>query len=558
MPNSDPLLLILILAPLLGAIILLCLPKKASAAGAMIGFMAALLPVGITIAAFADFDFLNAGTAQFEFSRDWLKESIGMQLSIGVDSLSLWLIALVVVMTAAAMLASLNSIKDRAAEFYAWILVLEAAMLGVFVSRDLLLFYLCFEATLVPMFFLLGIWGGAERRKAAAKFFLYTFSGSIFMLAAIVYLSYLAYAGYAGHGVALAGSGHFSFAYGDLTDFAHSLPKQVQMLIFSGFLIGFAVKIPLFPLHTWLPLAYSEGPSAAPVLSAVLVKLGTYGLIRLAIPMLPEATRFFAPIIGTLCLISILYCALIAWVQSDMRKLIGYSSISHMGFCVLGMFALTPEGLQGSILYMLNHGLSTGALFLVVGMIVQRYHTAQLADMQGLARRLPALAFFAIFFALSSIALPGLNGFVSEFLVLLGTFISGSANHPGPLGPRFAVVAAIGMVLGAIYMLYWAGKIWFGPLQEPVVSDEAGEGVAAPVQDINGREWAVLAPLAILVLILGLYPQPVLESLMAPVNTIRTLSLGGRIEPAPVIVKTPGTPIELAASMKQSLTVAAR
>ena len=338
------------------------------------------------------------------------------------------------------------------------------------------MFYLFFEFTLIPMFFIIGIWGGVERRRAAGKFFLFTFAGSVLTLASLIYIAYMVY----------LGTGRLSFAMDDLYKYAPHITGSlsfdlfgyhfsiaIQTILFFGLLAGFAVKVPLFPVHTWLPLAHTEAPTAGSViLAGVLLKLGTYGILRFMLPVLPDATRAYAPWIAGVCIVGIVYGALVSWVQGDMKKLIAYSSVSHLGFCVLGMFALTYEGLTGSILYMLNHGLSTGALFLVVGMIYERYHTRDMNQVGGIVRRVPALAFFAVFFVLSSVALPGLNGFVSEFLVLLGTFVSGRGHlvngyQYGSLGPAFAIPAATGVILGAVYLLYWTGRVIFGPLREP-------------------------------------------------------------------------------------------
>ena len=323
-------------------------------------------------------------------------------------------------------------------------------------------------------------------------------------------------------------------------------------------LAGFAVKVPLFPVHTWLPLAHTEAPTAGSViLAGVLLKLGTYGMLRFLVPVLPDATRFFAPAIATVCIVGIIYGALVSWVQGDMKKLIAYSSVSHLGFCVLGMFALTPEGLTGSVLYMLNHGISTGALFLVVGMIYERYHTRDMNQVGGIVRRVPALGFFAVFFVLSSVALPGLNGFVQR--------ISGAAGHVclrdagmwsggyqyGNLGPAFAIPAATGVILGAVYLLYWTGRVIFGPLKEPAHEhahhdeDAAEQKGHQEIKDLSFREWAVLVPVAILVIYMGIYPKLVIRSLDAPVTDIANRLRRRRTRPA---VETAAAPKNRCAS----------
>jgi NADH-quinone oxidoreductase subunit M len=444
---------------------------------------------------------------------------IGASFSLGVDSISLWLVILTVFLMPLAIAASFDSIRDRQKEYYAWMLALLAAMLGVFIARDLLLFYVFFELTLVPMFFIIGIWGGPERRRAAGKFFLFTFSGSVFTLAAVIYL-----------GLHPGQSGPPSFHIDDCIWYAQSayISATARKLVALGLLVGFAVKVPLFPLHTWLPLAHTEAPTAGSViLAGVLLKLGTYGLLRLAVPV-GFVGRGGGPVfvgllqfIGLLCVVGVIYGALVAWVQHDIKKLVAYSSVSHLGFCVLGLAAMNTIGIQGSVFYMINHGLSTGALFLCVGMIYDRYHTRDINQLSGLARRMPVLAFFFVLFALSSIGLPGLNGFVSEFLTILGAFTSHT------LGIRFGAFAALGVILGAVYMLHMVARVIWGPLRTPVVEHgQADQGQAASPGhgdgnhahgtpgDINGREIAILVPIALAVILLGVLPNAVLKTIL--------------------------------------------
>ena len=471
----------LILVPLAGAgLVVLLTPRGNVRAAGWVALLVSLVGVGIVVKMLAGYGYADGAVVQYKIEQAWLP-AFGVRMSLGVDAISLWLVVLTALLTPLSILASFNYIKERQREFYAWMLVLHAAMLGVFCARDILLFYLFFEFTLIPMFFIIGIWGGADRRRAAGKFFLFTFAGSVLTLVSLLYLAYIYMVGYPE--TQLAAHEQISFAIDDLYAVGKALPFRMQALLFLGLLAGFAVKVPLFPLHTWLPLAHTEAPTAGSViLAGVLLKLGTYGLLRFAVPMLPEATRFFAPWLGGVCIVGIIYGALVSWAQGDMKKLIAYSSVSHLGFCVLGMFALTEVGLNGSVLYMINHGISTGALFLVVGMIYERYHTRDMDQLSGLARRLPALGFFAVFFVLSSIALPGMNGFISEFMVLVGTFTSGRLGsdgmaYGGNLGPMFAIPAALGVILGAVYMLYWAGRVVYGPLKEPEGDHEEGGGV---------------------------------------------------------------------------------
>jgi NADH-quinone oxidoreductase subunit M len=550
---------ILVLLPVLGALVtLLCSLGGNANASRPVSLVCSLFPLGILIWMVCNFPGLNSGTESgwhYNFTYEWLP-SLGVKFSMGADAISLWLMVLTGVLTPISILASFKYIKERQPEFYAWMLMLHAGMLGVFAAKDLLVFYLFFEFTLIPMFFIIGIWGGAERRKAAGKFFLFTFAGSVLTLASLLYISYL-------NSVANPGMGA-SFALADL--YAQSghintivsflgLHIPLQHILFLGLLAGFAVKVPLFPVHTWLPLAHTEAPTAGSViLAGVLLKLGTYGMLRYMLPILPDATRFFAPWIAGICIVGIIYGALVSWVQGDMKKLIAYSSVSHLGFCVLGMFALTVEGLTGSVLYMINHGLSTGALFLIVGMIYERYHTRDMNQVGGIVRRVPALAFFAVFFVLSSIALPGLNGFVSEFLVLLGTFVSGSSHGPGGyvygnLGPAFAIPAATGVILGAVYLLYWTGRVIFGPLKEPAHEhahhdeDPHEQKGHEPVKDLSVREWAVLVPIAVLVIYLGVYPKLVINSINGPVTAIaQGLRIDTTAAPAAPIVQASPSP----------------
>lgn len=438
--------------------------------------------------------------------------ALAIQYYVGLDGIGLPLLLLTALLTPLAIWGSFSGIQDRCREFYALMLLLHGAMLGVFCARDLLLFYVFFEFTLIPLYFLIGIWGGAQRQKAADMFFIYTLTGSMLTFAAVLYLGWLAST------VPLGPNGTliFSFELDRLYELSARglLPAGVQWWLFVAFFAGFAIKVPLFPLHTWLPLAHTEAPTAGSViLAAVLLKLGTYGFLRLSLPMLPDASIELAPVVGWLAVAGIVYGALAAWVQRDMKKLVAYSSVSHLGFCLLGMFSLKMAGLTGSLLYMVNHGLSTGALFLIVGMVYERYHTREFDRIGGLARRMPWMAFFLIFFVFASVGLPGLNGFVSEFLVLLGTFTSAQPllpGTPGPLGVPFAVVAASGILLGAIYMLHMAARVLFGPVKTPGHDFDASTGLT---QDLTRREIGILAPIAAACLFLGVYPKPLIDAM---------------------------------------------
>jgi NADH-quinone oxidoreductase subunit M len=451
---------------------------------------------------------------------DWLlgggeRAGVHLQYHLGVDGIGLPLVLLTAFLGPLAVWASFSGIGERQREYYSLMLLLHGAMLGVFCARDLLLFYVFFEFTLIPLYFLIGIWGGPQRTRAANMFFLYTLTGSMLTFAGVLYLGWKASLCPVGP----EGGYQFTFDLDRLYRLAAEghLSVDAQGWLFLAFFAGFAIKVPLFPLHTWLPLAHTEAPTAGSViLAAVLLKLGTYGFLRLSLPMLPEASMHFAPMVGWLSVAGIIYGALAAWVQTDVKKLVAYSSVSHLGFCLLGMFSLKMTGLTGSLLYMINHGLSTGALFLVVGMIYERYHTREIEHLGGLARRMPVLAFFLMVFTMSSIGLPGLNGFVSEFLVLLGAFTSRSPEPgrlaAGPLGPAFAIPAATGVLLGAVYLLHMTGRILFGPLKEGAHGFDAGCGLGP---DLNRREIGILAPIALACLLLGVYPKPATQ-LMQP------------------------------------------
>jgi NADH-quinone oxidoreductase subunit M len=501
--DSD-LLVILLLIPAAGALIGALLPVAAARSWALLVALATLI-VSIVILAHFPFD---ASGFQFLFSDpNHLALPFGASFSLGIDAISLWLVLLTALLMPLAIAASFQSIKDRPREYYAWMLLLQAAMLGVFISRDILVFYIFFELTLIPMFFIIGIWGGPQRRYAAGKFFLFTFTGSVFTLAGAIYLGY-----HAG-----------SFDISTIVMYARdSLSATERYWVLLALLAGFAVKVPLFPVHTWLPLAHTEAPTAGSViLAGVLLKLGTYGLLRLALPIgliTTDAVAFpkLIHFLGYICVIGVIYGALVAWVQQDIKKLVAYSSVSHLGFCVLGMIALNTWGIEGSVLYMINHGLSTGALFLVVGMIYDRFHTRDINQLSGLARRMPRLAFFFVLFTLASIGLPGLNGFVSEFLTILGAFTSQY------LGAGYGSFAALGIILGAVYMLHMASCVIWGPLKFPEVHEEHAHD-ALPT-DIGAREVAILIPLALAVVFLGVYPSGLLRSMNDAVTQMQPLT----------------------------------
>ncbi|MEZ6242047.1 MAG: NADH-quinone oxidoreductase subunit M [Phycisphaerales bacterium] len=506
------LILIAIATPMVFALVMLFWPAERAKWVALWGTLISGVAI---VAVLGRFDWDNAAAMQGQAGVTWI-ESLGLRLSIGVDGVALLLMALTALLGPVCVLASWTAVRDRVKLYYGWLLVLQAAMLGVFAARDLMLFYICFEFTLLPMFLLIRVYGSTNRERASVKFFLYTFTGSLIALAGLVYLVWWV----------SDRSGSWTLDIATLTEHAVHMPVHAQALVLGALLAGFAVKVPLFPVHTWLPLAHTEAPTAGSViLAGVLLKLGTYGIYRFALPMAPAAVVEYAPAIATLAIIGILYAGLICWVQDDVKKLVAYSSVSHLGFCVLGMVALNTNGLTGGVLYMLSHGFSTGALFLMIGFMYERYHTRDMRQVGGLASKMPIWATFMVFFALASVGLPGLNGFPSELLCLIGAFqsdASWSGVQPGAqgvtLGPWFAAVAGAGMVIAAMYLLYMVGKMCFGSLREPAAhGHHDDEGHHLPT-DLGVREIITLLPLAAACLYFGLYPKSLIDGIEAPVN----------------------------------------
>lgn len=431
---------------------------------------------------------------RFEENISWIG-AIGARYHIAVDGISLWLVLLTTLLMPIAVLSSWTAIHKRQLSYYAFLLILESAMIGVFVSFDLLLFYLFFEASLVPMFFLIGIWGGERRVYAAVKFFIYTAVGSLLMLVAIISLYFI----------------YHTFDYTTLLQeiSARPLGRGPETLCFIAFAVAFCIKVPLFPVHTWLPDAHTEAPTAGSViLAGVLLKMGTYGLMRFNLALFPNAARWAAPAIITLAVIGIIYGALVAMVQPDVKRLVAYSSVSHMGFVVLGLFSFTELGMQGALYQMLNHGVSTGALFLFVGFIYERRHTRMISEFGGLAKPMPWFATLFVFASLSSIGLPFLNGFVGEFFILLGTWTSRAVSHPWIT----TMLAATGVIWAAVYMLWMLQRVVFGQITNP---ENAG------LSDLNKRELGMLLPLLVLMLFMGVYPRVFLDRSKQSVEVIR-------------------------------------
>jgi len=529
--HVEGILTAIILSPLIGAILLMLPPRGDDHSVRRSALAFSLIPLALSLVAVYFFYWKSppaGATGNYRFLQElpWITGGtshghalgsaqnpggLNIAYRVGVDAISLWLLVLTALLTPLAIWSGFRAVRDRVREYHVCMLLLETALLGVFCALDLLLFYVFFEFTLIPLFLLIGIWGGHERRRAAMKFFIFTLTGSVFTLAGVIYLAYYTY----------SLLGYVNLDIRDLIAMGQNgaIPFTVQWWLFLAFAAGFAIKVPLFPLHTWLPLAHTEAPTAGSViLAGVLLKLGTYGFCRLGIPMFPDAARHWAPVVAVLAVIGIIYTGLCAWVQRDVKKLVAYSSVSHLGFCMLGLFSLKVIGVTAGVLYMVNHGLSTGALFLLVGFIYERYHTRDIHAIGGLARPMPWLAFFLVFFTLSSIGLPMLNGFVGEFLVLLGTATSQSVSDgrpAGPLGMSYVVPAATGIILGAVYMLWMCQRVLFGPLTEPPHTPDTSTGLS---RDLGRREIAILAPLAACCLVLGLFPAPLLDSVTKAVR----------------------------------------
>lgn len=440
------------------------------------------------------------GASGFRFEQDvlWVG-SINAHYHLGVDGISLWLVLLTTLLMPIAILSSWRAVEKRQVSYYVFLQLLLAAMIGVFVALDLLVFYLFFEASLVPMFFLIGIWGGQKRIYAATKFFIYTAVGSLLMLVGIIALYFI------------YGSFDYVAILSAMRGGRTALAGSVQGLLFLAFAFAFCIKVPLFPFHTWLPDAHTEAPTAGSViLAGVLLKMGTYGLMRFNLALFPVAARAYAPYIIALAVIGIIYGALVAMVQPDVKRLVAYSSVSHMGFVVLGLFSFTETGMQGSLYQMLNHGVSTGALFLFVGMIYERRHTRQIADFGGLATSMPWFSALFVFASLSSIGLPFLNGFVGEFLIMLGTWTSAAISRPW----LTTMAAGTGVIWAAVYMLWMLQRVVFGRLRNKE---------NARLKDLNAREIGLLIPLLVLMLLMGVYPRPFLDRSRDSVNAVRLL-----------------------------------
>lgn len=495
MTDAFPILSAVTFTPLLGVLLILLFAKTDQLAR-LIAFGASALTFGISLALIMAFNH-DSPLLQFNEYVPWFDGGrIGYRM--GVDGLSVYFVVLSALLTPLAFLASWHSIEHRVKEYMIAFLVLETMMIGTFCALDAVLFYLFFEGSLIPMFLIIGVWGGARRIYSAFKFFLFTLLGSVFMLIAIIYMG------------SVVGTTDMLWLA------SHAWDPGVQKWLFLAFLASFAVKLPMWPVHTWLPDAHVEAPTAGSViLAGILLKMGGYGFLRFSLPMFPDASQYFAPMMMVLAVIAIVYTSLVALAQTDMKKMIAYSSVAHMGFVTLGLFSFTEEGMQGAVFQMISHGVLSAALFLCVGVVYDRLHTREIARYGGLAKNMPNYTILFVIFMLGSVGLPGTSGFVGEMLALVGAFKYGAV---------YAVLGATGMVLGAAYMLLLTRKVVFGPQDNPD---------AAKMDDIVNREWLVLVPLAVLAVWWGIQPNGVLHTIQSPIKDIAQLYLVGGANAAP-------------------------
>ncbi len=487
--------------PLLVGVLCFLVGEKEAKALALVASLATFV---LSLGLWVGYD--PSGVAfQFVEQVRWIPE-FGVSYAVGIDGISLLLILLTTFLGPVIIVSATPAVDKSIGAYLGWMLVLEGAMIGTFAAMDTFLFYVFWELMLIPMYFLIGIWGGKNRIYATIKFFLYTMVGSLLMLVALIWL----------YRLHLETQGQYSAL---LTDYyGLAIPRSAQMWLFGAFALAFAIKVPMFPLHTWLPDAHVQAPTGGSViLAGVLLKMGTYGFVRFAMPLFPDATVAYLPCLIGLSVIGIVYGALVAMVQDDVKKLVAYSSVSHLGFVMLGLFAFNTLGWTGGIYQMLSHGLSTGALFLLVGVLYERRHTRAISDYGGIASVMPAYSFVFMLVTFSSIGLPGLNGFVGEFLVLLGSF---------ERSPWMTAAAATGVVLGAVYMLWMVQRVLFGPLE-----NEENKGLS----DLTWREWAYLAPILVLIVVMGVLPGPFLAVLEPSVDRILEM-MQSRMEPTSLVM----------------------
>jgi NADH-quinone oxidoreductase subunit M len=505
---------LLIVLPLIGAVLCLGVSERAAKT---VGLIASL--VVLAAATLLAFEFPAWTTGAFWPNEEGWKlfTAFGVEFRLGTDAVGMLLIILTAVLIPCSMLVSFSAITQRQRGFYAQFLFMESAVMLAFLARDVILFYIGYEFTLVPLFLIVAIWGGKDRRPAAIKLWVYSFVGSVISLVGFIYLA-------AGH--ATDTGTPINFSVQTLVEYGQTLPASTQWWVFLAIMGGFAVKVPFVPVHSWLPLAHGEAPTAGSVvLAGVVIKIGQYGALRFAFPMAPEGALALAPFFAALALIGILGMSLVCWVQNDVKRLVAYSSIAHMGLALLAMFAFNVVGMEGGILYMVNHGLSTAGMFMCIGIMYERYHTKDMEVVGGLMQRMPVWSVFMVFFAMASLALPGLNGFVSEFLCLMGIYTADAGmktGFPGILGPTYAFLAALALILGALYVLRMLQKFVFGPLREPGhghahgghdshSAHGHGNHAAHTIQDVNFREILAMAPLAIACIVIGIWPTPILN-----------------------------------------------
>lgn len=504
---------IVLFLPLLGSVLLLFINKKNKLALKSTALAFSIATFIVSVLLFLSFDSENPGF-QLYFEAVWIPQ-FDAGFRIGLDGMSMLLVMLTTFISPITILSSFSAIEKRDKEYYVMILLLQFAMTGVFVSLDLFLFYIFWELILIPMYFIIGIWGGKDKLYATVKFFLFTVVGSLFMLVAVVWLGF-----YVGTEILKTDSGFTTnfIAIKEAINFKQ-IPIDIQKWMFLAFALSFCIKVPLFPFHTWLPDAHTEAPTPGSViLAGVLLKMGTYGLIRFNLELFPLASFEYAPLIAFLSVIGIIYGAWMSMVQNDVKRLVAYSSVSHLGFVVLGIFSMTSEGIQGAIIQMVNHGLSTGMLFLCVGMLYERRHTREIEEFGGIAKVMPVFTVFFAIAMLASVGLPGLNGFVGEYLTLLGAFKSPFLNSW-----TYTIFAATGVIFAAVYLLTMFQKVMFGTINNPHNLN---------LKDINRREWITLIPVVIFIVWIGVYPQTFLKvsdkSTKALVNKLHEKKFGGK------------------------------
>jgi NADH-quinone oxidoreductase subunit M len=488
--------------PLVGVVVLLFLKNRADLAR-WVALGTSLITFAISIWVLGMFN-ASDPNLQMVIDAEWIQVAgWNIHYALGIDGLSILLVLLTTFLAPISILSTWHAVEERVRDFMVFFLMLEVGMIGVFLAQDLFLFYIFWEFTLVPMYFLIGIWGGGQRMYAAIKFFLYTMAGSILMLLAILWL----------------GINQGTFSVPDLVA-SGGIPADIQYWLFLAFAAAFAIKVPMWPLHSWLPDAHVQAPTAGSViLAGVLLKMGTYGFLRFNLPLFPQAAVQLAPAMATLAVIGIIYGAIVSYSQKDVKKLVAYSSISHLGFVMLGLFALNAQGIEGAILQMVNHGISTGALFLIVGFIYERRHTRELEEFGGLWAVMPVYAVLTLIVSLSSMGLPGLNGFVGEFTILLGAWGAGAPG--GSLGSYwYAGLAALGVILAAVYMLYMFQKMFLGP-----VTNKANE----ILKDLTWRELAIIIPLLVLIFWIGLYPKPFFDLMHPAVEQLVSMFQSGAV-----------------------------